>query len=126
MRTRILFVAAVLAVVVVSLAPPATATGTTYSFNLVTPNTAENPSTGSTVRVTGAGTFDTTPAVRSASSCRTAPYLPAARGWRDGVFEFLVVRRAEQWAAGWSPFHHRDPVPRGRRTGYGSADDRHM
>src|SRR2546428_11034027 len=37
-------------------------TATTYSFNLITPNTAMAPSgdfAGNTIRVTGAGSFDT-------------------------------------------------------------------
>ncbi len=40
------------------IAPPAAASSTMYSFNLITPNTAENQF-GRTIRVTGSGTFDT-------------------------------------------------------------------
>src|SRR5262245_37380228 len=63
MRARTLFVAAVLAVTVVALAPPASASGTTYSFTLLGPNTAENHATGDTIRLTGSGNFDTGGAV---------------------------------------------------------------
>jgi hypothetical protein len=43
----------------VLLTLPATASGTTYSFNLTGPNTAEDPSSHRTIRVTGSGNFDT-------------------------------------------------------------------
>jgi hypothetical protein len=41
------------------LAPPAVASST-YSFNLLGPQTAEDPSTSNTIAVTGAGSFDNT------------------------------------------------------------------
>ena len=40
------------------LVPPIAASATTYSFNLIGPNTAEATS-GDTIRVTGSGTFNT-------------------------------------------------------------------
>jgi hypothetical protein len=40
------------------LAPPAVASSATYSFNLLGPQTAEDPSTTDTIAVTGAGSFD--------------------------------------------------------------------
>ena len=39
------------------LVPPAVA-GTSFSFNMIKPNTAEDPSTDNTIRMTGAGSFD--------------------------------------------------------------------
>jgi len=39
-------------------ATTATASGTTYSFNLTGPNVAENPTTHHTITTTGSGTFD--------------------------------------------------------------------
>ncbi len=43
----------------VLLTLPTTASGTAYSFTLTGPNTAEEPSSGRTIRVTGSGDFDT-------------------------------------------------------------------
>ncbi len=46
----------------VALAPTASASATSNSFNLITPNTAlamSGPFMGDTIRVTGSGTFDT-------------------------------------------------------------------
>lgn len=45
-----------------SVAPGAVGSGTTFSFNLIGPNTAKATSgflAGHTIRVTGSGTFDT-------------------------------------------------------------------
>jgi hypothetical protein len=42
----------------VVLAPPAAARNLTYSFNVLGPNTAANPSSGASIRVTGSGSFD--------------------------------------------------------------------
>ncbi len=39
-------------------APPAVASSATHSFNLLGPQTAEDPSTTNTIAVTGAGSFD--------------------------------------------------------------------
>jgi hypothetical protein len=39
-------------------ATTATASGTTFSFNLTGPNTAENPTTHDTIQTTGSGSFD--------------------------------------------------------------------
>ncbi len=53
------FVLAILA----AAAPPASATGTAYTFNLIGPNTAEAHAgtfDGDTIRLTGSGAFDTT------------------------------------------------------------------
>src|SRR5713101_2791401 len=58
---RAVFLGAMLVVVVLlplHLAPPIAASATTYSFNLIGPNTAENIF-GRTFRLTGSGTFDT-------------------------------------------------------------------
>jgi hypothetical protein len=41
------------------LVPSAVAGPTSFSFTFIKPNTAENPSTGDTIRMTGSGSFDT-------------------------------------------------------------------
>jgi hypothetical protein len=41
------------------LSPVSLAAATSYSFNLIGPNTASAASSGNTIRVTGSGTFDT-------------------------------------------------------------------
>ncbi len=43
----------------VVLATPVAASDTTYSFNIVGPNTSGKPSSGESIRVTGDGSFDT-------------------------------------------------------------------
>ncbi len=61
MKRVVVFLGAmVLATVLLSsrLAPPIAAGDPTFSFNLIGPNTAENP-LGRTIRVTGSGNFDT-------------------------------------------------------------------
>ncbi len=62
-RILVLFsLAAMTAVGGIARAPLATATGTSYSFNLIGPNTAmaeSGPFAGDTIRVTGSGAFDT-------------------------------------------------------------------
>jgi hypothetical protein len=40
------------------LVPPALSSDPTFSFNLVGPQTAENPTNGETIQVTGGGSFD--------------------------------------------------------------------
>ncbi len=52
----------------VLLTLPTTASGTAYSFTLTGPNTAEEPSSGRTIRVTGSGDFDTPTGPVTASS----------------------------------------------------------
>lgn len=52
-------------------ATTATASGTTYSFNLVGPNFAENPATGDTIRTTGSGSFNPDAGTVSASGSFT-------------------------------------------------------
>jgi len=61
MKRVVIFLGAMLLATVLlpsRLVSPVAASATTYSFNLVGPNTAENQF-GRTIRVTGSGTFDT-------------------------------------------------------------------
>ena len=61
MKRVVVFLGAILLVATLlpsRLAPPIAASGTTFSFNLIGPNTAVNSSVGETIGVTGAGTFD--------------------------------------------------------------------
>ena len=51
--------AAALLVALALAAAPAPAQGAVYGFTLMANNTAANPDTGETIRVTGSGTFDT-------------------------------------------------------------------
>ena len=55
MKRVVIFLGAMLLAAVLL---PVAASGTTYSFSLGPPNTAENP-LGRTIRVTGSGSFDT-------------------------------------------------------------------
>jgi hypothetical protein len=59
MRSRALTLLAALCALALLAFAPAASASTSYSFNLHTPNTAVNPGTGDTIRVTGSGTFDT-------------------------------------------------------------------
>lgn len=68
MRAKILFVGTLVTALLLTLAPPTAASGSRYAFNLFVPNTAENPSTEDTIRVTGAGTFDTGGSVAASGS----------------------------------------------------------
>ena len=56
-RRLVLALASLVAVSLLAFVPAATASPG-YSFNLFVPNTAENPTTGDVIRVTGAGVFD--------------------------------------------------------------------
>lgn len=49
------------------LALPANATGATYAFELLGPNTAKDPSSSETIRTTGSGSFDTSKATVAAT-----------------------------------------------------------
>lgn len=56
---RHVLAATVIALVVLGVAPTATATASSFTFNFIVPNTAESASTGDVIRVNGALTFDT-------------------------------------------------------------------
>lgn len=64
MRRAVLVLVAGAVLLVLGVAQ-ATASGTTYSFNLTGPNFAENPTNGDIIRVTGSGTFN--PSMETAS-----------------------------------------------------------
>ncbi len=49
------------------LALPANATGATYAFELLGPNTAKDPTSSETIRTTGSGSFDTSKATVAAT-----------------------------------------------------------
>ncbi|SRR5712691_7776431 len=98
-RILVLFsLAAMTAVGGMARAPMAAASGTSYSFNLVTPNTAKaesGPFAGDTIKVRGAGSFDTATGTIVASGAFThikADGSVAAHGtWSsDGFMSFLA------------------------------------
>jgi hypothetical protein len=68
-------------------ATTASASGTIFSFNLVGPNSAENPTSHDTIQTTGSGTFDQMLgryrlAARSRIDCRTGRSSRGVPGWR--------------------------------------------
>lgn len=68
-RRALLLRGMALAVLLVSsLGLPTAASGTAFSFNLIGPSTAEDPSSGRTIRVTGSGDFDTAGTVTASGS----------------------------------------------------------
>jgi hypothetical protein len=75
------------------LALPARGTDPTFSFTLVGPQTAENPSNGETIRVTGGGSFDTVTGTVVASGSFTIFNGSAAisRGtWKATAFDSFM------------------------------------
>ncbi len=88
MRRVVIFLGAMLlAALLLSsrLSPPVAARATAYSFNLIGPNTAENPF-GRTIRVTGSGTFDTGAKSVVASGSFTT-FLANGSRFRSGTWQ---------------------------------------
>jgi len=71
MRSRAVSLSAALCALSLLVFVPAASAATSYSFQLTGPNTAVNPTTGDIIRVTGAGTFDTSASTVVASGSFT-------------------------------------------------------
>lgn len=98
MKKVVVFLGALLlaAVLLASpLAPPIAASDAVFSFNLLGPNTAEDTSSGDTIRVTGSGTFDTPtgPVVASGSftTFSSAGAVLARGTWQATAFGSFVA-----------------------------------
>src|SRR5262249_11418392 len=86
------------------LTPPVAAEATTYGFNLIHPNTAENP-LGRTIRVTGSGTFDTGAKSVAASGSFTT-FLADGSRFRSGTWQATAF-------ISFNPFGGPDPGTQG-------------